>query len=227
MCNGAMSRVCVRGIVATAAAAPVGFAAAQATRLDGPAVLAGIVLDDVGSPVAGADVQMLDGGRTARLVRTDVDGTFRFAGLPTGPVDFAVRRIGYQLETFTLDLKAGEGASPLFVHLVPAATRLDSMIVVADRPNIGPLAEFRERRLSGIGTFFDSTDIARYQPTHLAQVVARAPGASIWPGPRGTNRVLVDAAGTWRAPVLYLDGVASHLALDDLARTEYVRGVEV
>lgn len=73
---------------------PAGAAAAQDTTaaevLAGE--LAGVVRDERGTPVPGADVLVLG---TARRTRTDADGRFVLAGLVPGVTDVRVRRLGF------------------------------------------------------------------------------------------------------------------------------------
>jgi hypothetical protein len=90
--------------------------------------ISGVVLNDAGVPLAGADVLFLPDTKRAK---TDSLGRFAGAGLDGGFYHVRVRRLGYTSVEITTDLtKNGHVDLKFELHARPAI--LDSMIVTAD-----------------------------------------------------------------------------------------------
>jgi hypothetical protein len=89
------------------------------------------------------------------------DGRFELSGVPTGPVEVMVRRVGYTPTTLPLQLAANE-VRDIKVQLMPFVNTLDSVAIVAppaerEKPKLEPI-----RR--GGGTFLDRQQIEKRQP---------------------------------------------------------------
>jgi hypothetical protein len=117
------SRPLVRGsrfaLAACALAALVGAVeAAAADRQDAPAVgvVRGVIVDaESGQPLAGVNVRIPGAGRETR---TDGDGAFELAGLPTGPHTLVVSLVNYVLVRRDVSIGAGTPLS-LTIPLTP------------------------------------------------------------------------------------------------------------
>jgi hypothetical protein len=89
-----------------------------------PAVLAGIVKDEYGDPLAGAEVRVDPGGRTSR---TDSSGGFRIES-KSGEYTAIFRRLGYAPEDFSWLARAGQTTN-LSIRLDPLPHGLDPIVV--------------------------------------------------------------------------------------------------
>ena len=91
--------------------------------------IVGRVLDDSGTPLVGATVQMVNakGG-----VTTDEDGYFRIPYAKDGAVRVKVRYVGYQTQTFVLKADEKKGSQHV-LRLQPNASALDQVVVTATR----------------------------------------------------------------------------------------------
>jgi hypothetical protein len=216
-------------VVSTAAAQRSEIAAIART---GTITLTGIVLDPSGGALRDVEVSQLENGKAARVVRTGPDGFFEMRQLPKGPVDFAFKRIGFKLRLITLDVEPG--ADALTIKLEPAATQLDTMMVMATKPVPAKLRGFYARAKVGIGAFLDSAALNKYQTPHLTKILTRVPGVySHAPASRynrtGTKEVLVmnGDSGSPCMPTITIDGVRWTGYLDDDVPVDHVAAVEV
>ena len=91
--------------------------------------IVGRVLDDSGTPLVGATVQMVNakGG-----VTTDEDGYFRIPYAKDGAVRVKVSYVGYQTQTFVLKADEKKGSQHV-LRLQPNASALDQVVVTATR----------------------------------------------------------------------------------------------
>ena len=105
------------------------------------AVVAGIVVDSLGSPVAGAQVA-LDGTELRSI--TDAAGRFRFADVELGRVDVVVRRIGFKAASLRVDL-GSSGATQIMITLAVTPEVLAPVEVTEQR-------EVYDARLYGFET---------------------------------------------------------------------------
>lgn len=91
--------------------------------------IVGRVLDDSGTPLVGATVQMVNakGG-----VTTDEDGYFRIPYAKDGAVRVKVSYVGYQTQSFVLKADEKKGSQHV-LRLQPNASALDQVVVTATR----------------------------------------------------------------------------------------------
>lgn len=94
-----------------------------------PAILSGVVKDEYGDPLSGAEVRFDSGART---VYTDSTGVFRIESSP-GDFTATFRRLGYAPEDFSWRARRGE-TTTLSIRLNPVPRGLDP-IVVRDNHN--------------------------------------------------------------------------------------------
>jgi hypothetical protein len=119
------------------------------------ATISGIVRDPNKQPLVGATVDV-DGVDASS--RTDANGRFRIASLPTGSRTIAVRALGFAplFQTVTVLEQGNEE-----VQVDMLATALRGVNVTAK--NVSPLQlDYEQRKREGFGTFKDSTEIVRF-----------------------------------------------------------------
>jgi hypothetical protein len=118
--RGPRARLALVGALLLATAAPAG---AQE-----PVTLAGVVVDaEVGTPVVGALVTLVPGGRQAI---SDEHGAFRVEELAPGAYDLTVRAFGYR--ELTQAVTAAAGRAPLRISLAPSPVDIAGLTVRGD-----------------------------------------------------------------------------------------------
>src|SRR5262245_10494020 len=85
--------------------AVVSKVAAQGSSSDSRARVTGRVADPVGSAIVKAEVRVTN---TSFHAETGDDGRFELTGLPSGPVEVVVRRLGFAPAKIDLELGDGE-----------------------------------------------------------------------------------------------------------------------
>ena len=184
--------VAVRNLSFSAAGArPIADSAATPLP-EGDARLAGTVLRIDGSPIAGAQVQVLG---TAAAARTDEQGRFTVGRLPAGSLELEVRQLGFAVVRRSVELRGGR-TTRAEVRL-ERAVALDSIHVVVNRLKY-PDFETR-RRFNMQGTFLDEDEIERRHASSTSELAYTLPG--FWvvgsgPGARvvSTRSVLMGGA---------------------------------
>jgi hypothetical protein len=123
-----------------------------APPLRGTATLAGTVRAPGGQPLADAEVRVMDAEGAAR---TDPAGRFSLANQPAGTQLVEVRRVGYLLGKFPVELRSGRTVEQSMQ--LARIVSLDSIRIVARR---GRYREFDARaRRKGFGTFLTEQQI--------------------------------------------------------------------
>lgn len=178
---------------------PPARASAQA-----PTVVSGTVTDSTGAGISGAIVTLSSG--TARAV-TDDSGEFRLTGVPGGPVDLRVRRLGYVAVVQPLRATPPNAATGVHVILAPLPSTLNPVLVQAKRIEYrGRLAGYYqrlERRSSGV--FIDRTEIDKKAYRSLTQLLSQSPG--ITAGRIRAGGGAVRMRGRNCRPLVWIDGV--------------------
>ncbi len=144
---------------------------ASAAPLVGTATLLGTIRSESGSPVAGAQVAVLN---TAPQVRTDVFGQYVLTRLPSGTQVVEVRQLGYRIERRAVELRA-ERTVVENISL-GRAVMLDSIAVIATRLRY---ADFESRRKYTMrGTFIDPAEVDRRRQyaSNVSDMVRESPG---------------------------------------------------
>jgi carboxypeptidase-like protein len=194
------------------------------------AALAGMVVDSrTGQPVHGVSVAL--SGRPG--VTTDVTGRFRIeeARVGWGPNVLEVRRIGYEPMDSELWVAEQNTNLGLDVTLVPSAIPLDEVVVEGERSTYVPglTRAFYHRRRVGFGSFFDQRDIEKMTPRVVTDIIRRAPGVWVHPGPHGNNIIEFLRSSRSCAPLLFLNGARVSKAddVDWLLSPDVILGIEL
>ncbi len=184
-----------------------------------PATLTARILDDAtGKPIAGARVTV--GTRLGAY--TDSMGVARVGGIPAGPIEVVVGRIGYSTEKLSLQVEAGA----LFeaeLRLTPAPVPLAEMKVTAAGrdPDLTRLGYY-DRLTRGFGTFIAGERLAAVarRSNRLSDALLDVPGFRVvsnsvvkrTPRPHGLGLVISSTRGDVSVlrqcfPPLYIDGM--------------------
>jgi len=168
------------------------------------AVVAGMVMDTAGKPLAGAEIVAL---KAKRQVRSDAGGRFLLTGLAKGADIFQVHRVGFRPQSFNLDLQPGDTLRVGVTLGRDTLQVLPELTVSAATLAQRRLEEIRERILrSGAPPSalvsreeLDHTNATRLSPILLAhglkaRVNARGKDALVCPRQNGRPAVYLDGA---------------------------------
>jgi hypothetical protein len=130
-----------------------------ATTLMGQSVVAGVVRDSLGRPVAGAQVSVEALGRRGE---TNDSGVFRITGVEPGLRLISVRRVGYVPLNRPVRVVADETQIGSLV-LRQLITKLDTVTTTEKTlwREAPLLREFEENRKLGLGTFYTRADLEK------------------------------------------------------------------
>ena len=139
-------------------------------------VVAGVVTDAAGRPLADASVVLVRGGAVVAGAAADADGRYLLRGMGPGAYTLRVTRVGYAEAAAPLALDAGQRAV-VDVELDEATADLGGVEVGAGR-EVDRLdrAGFYERRGRGQGRFFDRATIEVRRPRVLTDLFMNLPG---------------------------------------------------
>jgi hypothetical protein len=131
------------------------------------ATIAGVVRDETGRPIEGADVYAFpEKGRA----KTDTAGRFSIRNLPSGYYHVRVRRLGFRPTEVTTEL-GGNGRVDLKIELALRPAMLDSVIVQADGKCAAvSFTGFNCRKQRGKGVFLTDDDLADKGAIELGEV---------------------------------------------------------
>jgi hypothetical protein len=137
----------------------------------------GVVRDSTGkAPIA--KVVVTTGDRSALLrVMSDDSGSYRLSGVTAGTVTVWARRIGFAPETLTVVVRAGETVRADFA-LRSSAAQLDADVIEAD-PLRGKMGPFNKRRARGVGSFVTRSDIEKWRPASMSELLRYVPGVGV------------------------------------------------
>lgn len=196
-------------------------AAAPAPLLSG--VVTGRVLDSLGLPVAGAQVSVA--GLLVRANTTE-DGSFKIAGVHTGPRIIRARRIGFRPDSARVEILPG-GEIEVELRLNASVQQIAPLVVEAGRPHYtGRMAAFFQRRDRGFGHFFTAEEIDRRNPRVVTDLLRTLPGVRL-EAVRGEE--IVYFRGQRCEPLVWVDGApatAGYLSPDYFAPNT-LAGIEV
>ena len=190
--------VAVRHLSFNAAGARPLADTAAAPLPEGDALLAGTVLRIDGTPIAGAQVQVLG---TAGAARTDEQGRFSVGRLPAGSLEVEVRQFGFAAVRRTVDVRGGRTTRTEL--RLERAIALDSIRVVAQRLKY-PDFESR-RRFSMWGTFLDEDEVEKRHAASTSELAYTLPG--FWvvgsgPGAKVVSMRSASMGGTCEANIV-------------------------
>jgi hypothetical protein len=197
------------------------------TLLRGPARLSGTVLNETGSPVRDAIVEVW---RTGISTRTDESGNFHLASLPVGTHALEVRRIGFAPQHLPVQLAS---LSPTSVNVVleKPVRLLDAVRVSARTLYSRRAREIEERRRRGFGHFIMREELERTPTARVTDFLRRVPGVRVYSSPTGD--VVTFARGQSFSgpcrPTVILDGLrlGSGVDVDAVATVSSLEAIEV
>jgi hypothetical protein len=169
------------------------------------------------------------------VATSDEEGRFSIDSVDQGEILLGLRRIGYTPITAEVQVRDGP-SSDLRFSLPAVPFQLDDIVVEGKRATyfgFGRMRGFAQRRRSGIGKTFTRSEIERWRPHQLSDLMRRVLGARLTPSRFGQNRVTFrDQASGFRgarcSPDIYVDGMLLRgWALDDAMPIENVGAVEV
>jgi hypothetical protein len=127
--------------------------------LAGSASVSGTVLGELGQPLPGVQLRVL---QTVAATRSDSTGGYAMSALPAGTQLLEAKRIGYRIVQQPVNLVRGRDLE--VVIRLQRIVSLDSIRVVAQRSRY---REFERQRRNGFGRFFTEEDIEK---RHVFQV---------------------------------------------------------
>jgi hypothetical protein len=199
------------------------FAGAAAAQVH-TGVIAGVVVDGAGRPVADVEVTAL---KSAKTVRSDTAGAFTLPPVPSGNVDLSFRRLSFEPVVLSLQI-APDDTTDIEVTLTVVAQALKAVVVLADQQHLRILEAFETRRKQGIGHFITRGEIEKRHPLLLSDMVRMIPGAILASDMLGRTTLhfaRVPHAGC--PPQYFVDGMQVYgYNIDDMPATD-VEGVEL
>lgn len=179
-----------------------------------PVVAATIVF--AAEPGSGVDVE-------PRL--TDDRGRFLFPAVPPGTYRIEISRIGYQTLRDTLPIDPHSDIR-ILAEMSVSAVEMEPLLVVARRWPRGAMAEFEERRRTGLGTYITRELIEARNPIYVTDLLRTARGVHVVPV--GAGGYDVRLRGGCR-PDLWIDGLLTipGLPIDQFLMPQDVEAIEI
>jgi len=217
-----------------------------ATPLSGQVRIVGRVVDDLTEvPLGQAQVSLLarDGALLART-ETDQAGTFAFEVQRVNAVRIQVRRLSYRANTTPLLHFDERRFFQLEIRLDPDAILLAPLEVIAwsEVPENALHAGFRQRLVSGLGTYITREDVERRRPFLVTDMLRGVPGLVVIGSGTGSRPVvqMARSPGASCATQIFVDGFlmnrrlvgrpgmpAADFRIDDVVSPASVEGIEI
>ncbi len=139
-----------------------------------------VVESGQGSPVAGAQVEVVDGASRAISA---LDGRYLLEGVPAGPVSVRVRMIGFAPKVVTGVVVTAGQTTPQDIAMVAEAVQLAEIEVsaAAERGTVNRALE-EQRNAAHIVSAISSEQIARSPDSDAGQAVQRVSGVTVQDG---------------------------------------------
>lgn len=195
-----------------------------AARSQGAGAVAGVIRDELGGLVVGAEIVAAGG----EAVRSNDIGRYRIS-LREGPTTLTIRRLGFS--AVAIPAVAGPWTEPTVVDVVLTAvpTVLPRVVVSATRPRYtGRLAGYYDRleRRSG-GVFVPRERIDEQNSRSLSQLLATVPGVNAVRMRGGGGGVRLRGRTCW--PLVWLDGTPMGAGEADLDMfpLHTIHGIEI
>jgi hypothetical protein len=187
--------------------------------------VSGFVSDSIGVPVAFAEIRLTPTGSATRELRTDAAGHFAITGVPSGPAQMLVRRLGFH--PFDGKITVGpDGADSLRLVLYVASAELAAIEVREESlgDSIAPREFWTRRRTNVFGRYLDKAEIDSKWVSLPSEILRGLPGVTL----TRSNRIgmLVRIRGC--RPNLFLDGMRAQGAeVDELVSVGDIGAMEV
>lgn len=213
---------------------PAGFARRDFSVTSAHAVgrLTGRVVNDRGSPINSAIVNVGGGSRT----RSGTDGEWVLENVRLGTRILEVRAIGFFPVRLAVDVVAG--GAPVHVAMGTFEAVLDTLRIKASEIRGADEGGFAQRKRSlGMGKFLSEEDIRRRNPTETSDLLKAVSGVSATTGEikmRGAFGSAFENASGMCSPAVFLDGhymsgqiPISPTELDSWVRPNQIAGIEI
>ncbi|MEO9045928.1 MAG: carboxypeptidase regulatory-like domain-containing protein [Gemmatimonadaceae bacterium] len=175
-------------------------ARAATTVLRGSASLTGIVLGVQHQPLEGARILVRGTGLD---VVTGSDGRFALKDLPAGTFSVEARAIGLEPRFIPLDFAAGVKKT-VQINLDTKLQELSRVVVVGNFPKPRrDIEEFERRRKTGVGHFYEASDLTLRQASSLSDLFDATMGLRVMPTRMGHAIFMRDGCPA----AVYLDGI--------------------
>lgn len=233
-------RIPPRGILHRDFSIPIGAAAIAVAPTDsgdttanplrrGSARVAGVVRNDKGKPLAGAQLLVWGSGITAT---SRDDGSFSLAELPAGTQTVESRFVGYSPKRIVVDLMSDRTVQ-VAIAMTEHVDVLDEMTVYSRNDSRSKqLAGFLQRQKSGIGHFITRADIEKTRPLRFTDLLRSTPGIRIVPTGGLEYAIVSSHGGAMGGPcqaLIYINGIrlVNPSGLDMMVEPNEVAAVEV
>lgn len=123
----------------------------------------------------GATLKLNVGGRYTVSTQT---GDYEFLGVPPGAYEVSVNYLGYQAQTKTVTVSAGENAVVLF-DLQSGGTRLGEVVVMGDRRRGQAAALNQQKNNPNITNVISSDQVGRFPDANIGDALKRVPGITM------------------------------------------------
>jgi hypothetical protein len=190
---GLASAIVAQAPAGDSTAAPVSVALGSAT-------LRGVVLNNLGRPLANARVQ-LEG--TTRVATSRADGQFVLDSLPAGTQNVSVRLLGYAPVEQAVDLVSSQPTS-VTLKMAEFVPVLEQVRVTAQRERGLEFVGFTRRKRSANGHFFEEKDLNK-NAILFSDVMRVVPGVRVAPAGNGRS-VLVNSRDPNGCVNVWVDG---------------------
>lgn len=195
----------------------------------GTARVTGVVRNEQGKPLAGAQLLVWGSGVTGS---TDGGGTFLLTGLPAGTQSLEIRYVGYSPKRVTVNLASGVTRS-VAVTLDERADVLGE-VTVYGKPSRRrkDLTGFLERHERGMGYFITRDDIQSRHPFQFTDLMRTVPGLRVVPSSY-LDYSIISSHGTSMGgackPQIYVDGtrLIDGEQLNAMIQPSDIAGVEI
>jgi hypothetical protein len=171
-------------------------------------LIRGIVTDDGGTPIEGAEIFA---GQALPSTRTDPGGHFAIRSSHQGLLAMGARQLGFRPAIDVLRVSAGGGVLELAFVLGPIDLRGDSAAVAKASGAFlnTEIIAMQQRFSTGASAVFTWRDVNDRQVQFLSQLIeAGVPGVTIRRGRSGAGRVSSSRMASNCTPLLVVDGVA-------------------
>jgi len=198
----------------TVAASDSAAAAAGQTVRRGSARLTGVVRDDKGKPLSGAQLMVWGSEATGT---TREDGTFALSDLPAGSQALEVRYVGYSPTRVTVDLVSN--ATRSVTVTLDERVNVLGQVTIYGKPSKrhSDFTGFLQRSKGGFGHFLTRAEIEKRNPFQFTDLFRMIPGFIVVPDTGFGYRIVSTRGSSFGGrcqPTIYVDGMKIYDASD-------------